>query len=97
MANIASLLKAQLATPDRILYRQFADGAWRDYTAREIAAYAARWQTFFRAERFERELRRADTINDDSLRLQKQFYSLKDVRLVVGYEDADFGLLTRNG
>jgi len=54
MANIASLLKAQLATPERVLYRQFADGAWRDYTAREIAAYAARWQAFFRAERLER-------------------------------------------
>ena len=50
MANIASLLKAQLATPGRVLYRQFIDGAWRDLAAREIAAYAARWQAFFRAE-----------------------------------------------
>ena len=54
MANIASLLKAQLATPERVLYRQFIDGAWRDFSAREIAAYAARWQAFFRAERLER-------------------------------------------
>ena len=54
MANIASLLKAQLAAPGRVLYRQFVDGAWRDYTAREVAAYAARWQVFFRAERLER-------------------------------------------
>src|SRR5262249_55756455 len=54
MTNIASLLKAQLATPERVLYRQFVDGAWRDYTVREIAAYAARWQAFFRAERLER-------------------------------------------
>jgi long-chain acyl-CoA synthetase len=52
MANIAGLLKAQLATPDRILYRQFIDGAWRDITAREIAAYAARWQEYFRAQGF---------------------------------------------
>jgi long-chain acyl-CoA synthetase len=50
MANIASLLKAQLATPERILYRQFMDGAWREVSAREIAAYAARWQAFLRAE-----------------------------------------------
>jgi long-chain acyl-CoA synthetase len=50
MANIASLLKAQLATPGRVLYRQFIDGAWRDLSSREIAAYAARWQAFFKAE-----------------------------------------------
>ena len=54
MANIASLLSAQLATPDRILYRQFMDGVWRDFSVREVAAYAARWQAFFRAERLER-------------------------------------------
>jgi long-chain acyl-CoA synthetase len=50
MANIADLLKAQLATPERVLYRQFIEGAWRDISAREIAVYAARWQAFFRAE-----------------------------------------------
>src|SRR5882672_5514598 len=50
MANIASLLKAQVATPERALYRQFMDGAWRDVSAREIAAYAARWQAFLRGE-----------------------------------------------
>src|SRR6266850_310600 len=50
MANIAGLLKAQLATPERILYRHFADGGWRDVSAREIAGYAARWQAFLRAE-----------------------------------------------
>ncbi len=52
MANIASLLAAQLATPDRALYRQFADGAWRDYAAAEIAELAARWQAAFRREGF---------------------------------------------
>src|SRR5438093_4156460 len=46
MANIAGLLDAQLASPERILYRQFAEGGWRDISAREIAAYAARWQAF---------------------------------------------------
>jgi long-chain acyl-CoA synthetase len=50
MANIASLLKAQLATPERILYRHFTEGGWRDVSAREIAGYAARWQAFLRAE-----------------------------------------------
>src|SRR3989442_6662674 len=50
MANIAGLLKAQLATPERILYRQFLEGGWREISAREIAAYAARWQAFLRAE-----------------------------------------------
>src|SRR5881628_633529 len=50
MANIASLLKAHLSTPERILYRQFAEGGWRDISTREIAAYAARWQAFLRAE-----------------------------------------------
>src|SRR5713101_7325712 len=50
MANIAGLLDAQLATPERILCRQFVEGAWRDISAREIAAYAARWQALLRAE-----------------------------------------------
>src|SRR6267378_1698762 len=50
MASIAGLLKAQLATPERILYRHFAEGGWRDVSAREIAGYAARWQAFLRAE-----------------------------------------------
>lgn len=50
MSNIAGLLKAQLATPERILYRQHLDGGWRNISAREIAAYAARWQQFLRAE-----------------------------------------------
>src|SRR5712692_10410681 len=52
MANIASLLKARLATPERILYRHFAEGSWRDVSARDIAEYAARWQAFLRAEGF---------------------------------------------
>src|SRR3989449_5867120 len=50
MANIAGLLKARLAPPDGLLYRQFLEGGWREISAREIAAYAARWQAFLRAE-----------------------------------------------
>ncbi len=50
MANIASLLKAQLAAPERVLYRQYIDGAWREFSAGAIAAYAARWQEFLRSE-----------------------------------------------
>jgi long-chain acyl-CoA synthetase len=36
-----------------VLYRQFADGAWRDFTAGEVAERAARWQAAFRREGFE--------------------------------------------
>ncbi|MGE5793337.1 MAG: AMP-dependent synthetase/ligase, partial [Bacteroidota bacterium] len=39
-------------TPARALYRQFADGGWRDHTAADIAAAAARWQAAFRREGF---------------------------------------------
>ena len=52
MANIAQLLASQLAAPDRVLYRQFADGAWRDYSAAGVAQAAARWQAAFRREGF---------------------------------------------
>jgi long-chain acyl-CoA synthetase len=52
MPNIADLLAAQLASPARVLYRQFVDGAWRDFTAAEVAARAARWQAAFRREGF---------------------------------------------
>jgi long-chain acyl-CoA synthetase len=52
MPNIAGLLRAQAATPERILYRQHLDGEWRDIPAREILAYAARWQAFLRVQGF---------------------------------------------
>lgn len=52
MPNIADLLGAQLATPSRVLYRQFVDGAWRDYSAGDVAAVAASWQTAFRRDAF---------------------------------------------
>ncbi len=54
MPNIAGLLKAQLAAPERVLYRQHLEGGWRDISAAEIAAYAARWQAYLRAEGFGR-------------------------------------------
>jgi len=50
MGNIADLLTAQLATPARVLYRQFVDGAWREISAAELAQRAARWQAAFRRE-----------------------------------------------
>jgi long-chain acyl-CoA synthetase len=50
MGNIADLLTAQLATPARVLYRQFVDGAWHEFTAAELAQRAARWQAAFRRE-----------------------------------------------
>jgi long-chain acyl-CoA synthetase len=50
MGNIADLLAAQLAAPARVLYRQFADGAWRDFAAAEVGACAARWQAALRRE-----------------------------------------------
>src|SRR5262245_34972936 len=52
MANIASLLAAELATPERVLYRQFADATWRDWTAGEVGRLAARWQGALRREKF---------------------------------------------
>jgi len=50
VANIANLLGAH--PPERILYRQHTDGAWRDFSARETAVYAARWQQHLRSEGF---------------------------------------------
>jgi long-chain acyl-CoA synthetase len=48
MSNLAALLKKQLDTPERILYSQFENDVWRDYTAGEVAGLAARWQQAFR-------------------------------------------------
>ena len=50
MENLAQLLEQQLATPQRVLYRQFIDSAWRDYNAADVTAMAARWQAAFRRE-----------------------------------------------
>ena len=48
--NLASLLQRHLATPDKILYSQFENNGWRDYSAGEVAQLAARWQAAFRAQ-----------------------------------------------
>ena len=50
MTNLAQLLAQHLSTPDRGLYSQFVDGAWRDYSALEVAQLAARWQQAFRRD-----------------------------------------------
>ncbi len=50
MTNLAQLLARHLASPDRILYSQFEDGVWRDYSVAEVAGLAARWQQALRRE-----------------------------------------------
>lgn len=54
MSNLASLLQRHLTTPQKVLYGQFEDDRWRDYSAREVADLAARWQRAFRERGFER-------------------------------------------
>ncbi len=59
MNNLAQLLQHHADTPDKVLYRQWetqvgADAGWRDYTAGEVSALAARWQAAFAARGFER-------------------------------------------
>jgi long-chain acyl-CoA synthetase len=49
MANLASLLEQHSATPEKILYRQHIDNAWRDFSAGAVLALAARWQQAFRS------------------------------------------------
>ncbi|MDP1896838.1 MAG: AMP-binding protein [Sulfurimicrobium sp.] len=50
MTNLAQLLVRHLATPEKILYSQFEDGVWRDYSVAEVAGLAARWQQALRRE-----------------------------------------------
>ena len=47
MNNIASLLLRFRADPQKILYSQYVDDAWRDYAAHEVMSLAARWQQSF--------------------------------------------------
>ncbi|MDD5331064.1 MAG: AMP-binding protein, partial [Sulfuricella sp.] len=49
MPNLASLLAQYRASPDKILYRQHVNDAWRDFSARDVMNLAARWQRAFRA------------------------------------------------
>ncbi|MFH2210975.1 MAG: AMP-dependent synthetase/ligase [Pseudomonadota bacterium] len=50
MPNLAQLLTKHRATPDRILYCQFDDGAWRDYSVAEMVRQVACWQQALRRE-----------------------------------------------
>lgn len=53
MANLAHLLDRHRDTPEKILYRQHVDGAWRDFSAHQVMELAARWQQAFRAQGYE--------------------------------------------
>ncbi|MEN6587118.1 MAG: AMP-dependent synthetase/ligase [Sulfuricella sp.] len=50
MTNLAQLLAQHLSAPDRILYSQFVDGVWRDFSAHAVAQLASRWQQALRRE-----------------------------------------------
>jgi len=52
--NLAYLLKQKLDAPQKPLYREFVDGAWRFFTAQDIAAMAMRWQQAFRSQGLEK-------------------------------------------
>lgn len=53
MTNLAHLLDRHRDAPEKILYRQHVDGDWRDFSAGEVMALAARWQQAFRAHGYE--------------------------------------------
>ena len=52
--NLASLLQRHLASAQKILYCEYQEDRWRDFSAREVADLAARWQQAFRDHGFER-------------------------------------------
>lgn len=54
ITNLAGLLTRHRDTPDKVLYRQWADARWQDYTARDMLQLAARWQQAFRQRGFEK-------------------------------------------
>ncbi|HKE38841.1 MAG TPA: long-chain fatty acid--CoA ligase [Casimicrobiaceae bacterium] len=47
--NIADYFGQHLATEDKVLYRHFSGGVWRDVTASELASLIGRWQSAFRS------------------------------------------------
>ena len=49
MNNLAQLLLQWQQTPQKILYRQYVDQAWRDYDAAAILALAGRWRAGYHA------------------------------------------------
>jgi len=44
MANIGEYFRQHVAAPDKVLYRHFDGGDWRDVTVGEIAVLIGRWQ-----------------------------------------------------
>ncbi len=49
MPNLASLLEQHRTNPQTLLYRQYTDNTWRDFSAHDVMALAARWQQAFRS------------------------------------------------
>ena len=45
--NIAQLFDQHQRDPGKILYRQYADGAWRDVGVAELGVLVARWQQLY--------------------------------------------------
>ena len=53
VANIAEFFAQHLTTPDKPLYRRYADDGWGDVRVGELAALIGRWQAALQALRFE--------------------------------------------
>lgn len=51
--NLAEYLDQYRSRSDQVLYTQWAGEGWKDYTAAEMLALAARWQQAFRAHGFQ--------------------------------------------
>ena len=49
MNNLAELLLQWAPAPDKVLYRQYQQGAWQEYKASDILDLAARWQRAYHA------------------------------------------------
>ena len=45
--NIGNYFGQHLVAPDKLLYRHYSAGAWRDVTVGELAALVGRWQSAF--------------------------------------------------
>lgn len=48
MNNLAELLYQWRDKPQKVLYRQYTDGAWKDYDVASLMALVGRWQSGFR-------------------------------------------------
>src|ERR1051325_1050448 len=49
MNNLAELLQQWRPELQRVLYRQFIDGQWRDYDVAELLKLVGRWQAAYAA------------------------------------------------